>query len=131
MLRRGVLLSQSRAVGTLDDLAQAPVIQTTDLKVPHETFVFQMAKLLYGESERYGPQRNGGPESPVDDVRRSVGQAAVPQPNDDFRRSLQQIDKTLRLPSGKESLRLPVRNSDSPGRHWYSKDRLVLQNQIC
>jgi hypothetical protein len=44
MLQRGVLLALSRAVGSPDDPAKAqPVFQTTDVKVPHEAFVFQMA----------------------------------------------------------------------------------------
>ena len=44
MLQRGVLLAVSRAVGSPNDPAKAqPVFQTTDVKVPHEAFVFQMA----------------------------------------------------------------------------------------
>jgi hypothetical protein len=51
MLQRGVLLAVSRAVGSPDDPAKAqPVFQITDVKVPHEAFVFQMAKLMYEES---------------------------------------------------------------------------------
>jgi hypothetical protein len=47
------------------------------VKIPREACIFQMAKLMYEESELFGSKTHGPSESPGDDVRRSAG-GAVP-----------------------------------------------------
>jgi hypothetical protein len=56
MLQRGVLLAVSGAVGSPDNPVEAQAaFQTAEVRVPRETFLYGMAKLLYQESDLFGP----------------------------------------------------------------------------
>jgi len=56
MLQRGVLLAASGAVGSSGDAVKAEaVFQTAAVRIPRETFLYGMAKLLYQESDLFGP----------------------------------------------------------------------------
>jgi hypothetical protein len=56
MLQRGVILAVSGAVGSPDDPIRALAgFQTPEVRVPRETFLYGMAKLLYQESDLFGP----------------------------------------------------------------------------
>ena len=62
LLQRGVLLAVSRAVGSPDDPAKAQaVFQTAEVRIPRSTFLFGMGKLLYEESDLFGPERMDRP----------------------------------------------------------------------
>ncbi len=101
MLQRGVILTVSRAVGSPDDPAKAQaVFQTPDVRVPHETFVFQMATLLYEESELFGPKRMDRPNrraTMCGEAREAL--QSLPQ-NDDTVELTKQINKTIKQLSG-------------------------------
>jgi hypothetical protein len=56
MLQRGVILAVSGAVGSPDDPVGALAgFQTPEVRVPRETFLYGMAKLLYQEADLFGP----------------------------------------------------------------------------
>lgn len=56
MLQRGVLLAVSGAVGSPDDPVKAlAAFQTAEVRIPRETFLYGMAKLLYREADLFGP----------------------------------------------------------------------------
>jgi len=56
MLQRGVLLAVSGAVGSPDNPVEAQAaFQTAEVRIPRETFLYGMAKLLYQESDLFGP----------------------------------------------------------------------------
>ena len=56
MLQRGVLLAASGAVGNPDDPVKAlAAFQTAEVRIPRETFLYGMAKLLYQEADLFGP----------------------------------------------------------------------------
>jgi len=56
MLQRGVVLAASAAVGHPDDPVKAlAVFQTAEVRIPRETFLYNMARLLYQEADLFGP----------------------------------------------------------------------------
>lgn len=56
MLQRGVLLAASGAVGSPDDPIKAlAAFQTAEVRIPRETFLYGMAKLLYQEASLFSP----------------------------------------------------------------------------
>ena len=102
MLQRGVLLAVSRAVGSPNDPAKAqPVFQTTDVKVPHEAFIFQMAKLMYEESELFGSKSIDRPNRQATMCGEAREALRSLPPNDDTQDFAEQIDKTLKQLGGK------------------------------
>jgi hypothetical protein len=63
MLQRGVLRVVSTAVGSPEDPVKAlAVFQTADVRIPRETFLYGVAKLLYEESDLFGARRIDRPD---------------------------------------------------------------------
>jgi hypothetical protein len=97
MLQRGVLLTAARAVGGPDDPAKAMAIfQSPDARVPHNTFVFEMAKLLYEESDLFGAQRMDRPNRQITmcDEARITLQSLPESP--DTKQLIEKIEKKLK-----------------------------------
>ena len=62
MLQRGVLLAVCRAVGSAEDPVKAlKAFQTQEVRIPRQVFLLEMAKLMYRESDLFGPQRMDRP----------------------------------------------------------------------
>lgn len=62
MLQRGVLLAVWRAVGNPDSPSRAvAVFQSAPVQIPRDALLFQMAGLLYEESDLFGPHRMDRP----------------------------------------------------------------------
>ncbi|HUI78879.1 MAG TPA: hypothetical protein VLY24_13215 [Bryobacteraceae bacterium] len=56
MLQRGVVRAVSEAVGTPGDPGKAQAaFQTAEVRIPRETFLFGMAKLMYQEADLFSP----------------------------------------------------------------------------
>jgi hypothetical protein len=84
VLQRGVLRSVSAAVGFPDDPSKAQVLfRTPEVLVPREIFVGSMAKLLYEESNLFGPGQMYRPDL-VTLMRREAVQAlqSIPRTQD-------------------------------------------------
>ena len=62
-LQRGVILAASRAVGSPDDPSVALAsFQVADVQIPRETLLFGVARMLYDESDLFGPKHLDRPE---------------------------------------------------------------------
>jgi hypothetical protein len=101
MLQRGVLLAVSAAVGSPEDPAAAQAaFQTAEVRVPRQTFMVGMAKLLYDESELFGPQRMDRLERFVLMCREaSEALRSIPQ-SDDTKELAIKIEDTLKKNGG-------------------------------
>ena len=97
MGQRGVLLALSRAVGNPDDpVAAITTMKAPDARVAHETFTFQMAKLLYEVSDLFGPQRMARPNRQLtlcEQARAAL--ESIPQ-NTETKALADQIEETVR-----------------------------------
>ena len=101
MLQRGVLRSVSTAVGFPEDTAGAEeLFQTSEVQVPREVFVEAMAKLLYQESDLFGPQRMDRPDRLMLMCREAFqALQSVPQ-TEDRKELIAKIQETLKKNGG-------------------------------
>lgn len=101
MLERWVLLTVSRAVGHPGDPVRAlAVFQSQPVQVQREALLFQMAGLLYEESDLFGPQRMDRPNRRLLMCSEALRALRSLPPSDDSQKLAAEIQDTVKKIAG-------------------------------